>query len=381
MAKCVSFFLALFIFKNNITAQLSISSFTLEGKINIDTGIIKLVPVGDDIFYPNNSGYHETKILKGKFTFTDSILNPYGFRLRLDIDSIRGYMSETFIIDPGAQTIVCNIDSSWAVPTVTNNSMKEFRSEFVTAFEPLEEEYYNFDKKKDSLYSIYKNKIADSFFVEFSNEKKVLTNKGNVILLEYTKYHPNSFVALWTLINKLSSGYETIFDSIYTKFSDSIKNTYSGKMLSYKLGTARITAIGNIFPSLLLLTTKNKKVQIPAIINNNRYLLVDFWFSHCNPCISQFKELKNIFETYNKKGFNIIGISTDSKEFVPDWKRIIIEHQLPWYQYLDLNRKEADKLSIDKFPTNFLLDSQGKILLKDLSPWQLKKILEQKLGL
>ncbi|MEY4935529.1 MAG: hypothetical protein RIS64_1888, partial [Bacteroidota bacterium] len=43
-----------------------------------------------------------------------------------------------------------------------------------------------------------------------------------------------------------------------------------------------------------------------------------------------------------------------------NWKNVIKNFNLPWQQYLDLNGIEAKKLSIVAYPSNFLLDEQGK---------------------
>ena len=52
-------------------------------------------------------------------------------------------------------------------------------------------------------------------------------------------------------------------------------------------------------------------------------------------------------------------------------------NKLNWDQYLDLNGVQACKESINYFPTNFLLDQEGKIIRKNIALEELERILEQ----
>ena len=46
---------------------------------------------------------------------------------------------------------------------------------------------------------------------------------------------------------------------------------------------------------------------------------------------------------------------------------------------LDENGNISKKYSINKFPTNFLLDSEGKIIKRDIPQEELEKFLEENL--
>jgi peroxiredoxin len=315
------------------------------GTVNSDTGTIELMPVAsENSYYLAGLGSRETKIIHGKFEFTDSISYPLEFRLGLKINSLLAYISDYFFVDPGVQDIVFDAGPDRLIPHISNMSMSELEK-----------------------YSTALTAAQDDSHGSSPDQKK--------FLLAYTKDHPSSYIALWELINIFSRGYEQTIDSIYSEFSGSVKNSYTGKVLGKRINGARITAIGNSFPKLTLLNEKNEKVLAPIIAPQNKFTLVDFWYSHCGPCISQFKDLKNIFETYHVKGFAMVGISTDHPQYVPDWKKAIKEYELPWEQYLDLGEVEANKLSLGGYPSNFLLDNKGKIIAKDILPAQLNAFL------
>jgi len=95
--------------------------------------------------------------------------------------------------------------------------------------------------------------------------------------------------------------------------------------------------------------------------------------------LKQIPKYKEIYQQYRQKGFEIIAISTDFKKNIPEWKKVIHEKNMNWIQYLDQGGKLSANLSIDQFPTNFLLDNSWKIISKDIEPDQLDLFLKGKL--
>ena len=370
------FFLFAFLIQSNVKAQSHYSTFTLEGNINVDTGKMILLSFG--AFYPQSKDDRETAIVNGKFIFTDSIAYPCAFRLLGNVGPNRRYVSDIFFVDSGIQKITCHIDSVRETPGIDNVSMREFRGAYHEYYLPVENAFSNYYNKKDSLNHKYHNKLPLTISAYLSDEFDSILKYRGVVLLSYVKQHPNSYVAFWNLIGWFGYGYEPIYDSIYDHFSMSIKNTYTGKELAKNLRAASIVSIGKKFPHFSFLNTKDKK-EVLSIDHHKKYTLIDYWFSHCGPCISEFPELKSLFEKYHDKGFDIRGISVDNKENVNAWKDVIKQYQLPWKQYLDLNHFEAGKLNIDAFPTNFLLNEKGEIIAKNIEPDQLKKLLEENL--
>lgn len=161
--------------------------------------------------------------------------------------------------------------------------------------------------------------------------------------------------------------------------SDSIKNTYTGQLLFKVFKNASLTGIGQHFPSIPLMRRDNKRTFLQTRNGSEKYIFLDFWFSHCGPCISQFEALKSTYNKFKTKGFEIISISTDKKSDESGWKNAIDKYNLPWKHFWDIDGKESNKLSIDSFPTNFLLDQNGKVIAKNISPSQLNMILSKKL--
>lgn len=328
MIKHLLIFTTLFLFNRSLFGQSPDSHFILNGTINIDTGKAYLIPVSwDKSYYPTEKMFDKTTISKGKFTISGLCPQPSMFLLCVEVGSVPIYISDYFIVDIGVQNITCNVDSIREIPKIENKYMNELKNDYLTSFGATER---------------------------------------REVFLNYAKAHPGSFIILWELIDELTNrGYEPVLDSAYHSLSVSVKETFAGKVLANKMATMRTLAIGASFPELRLLDTNMNNVKIHFSTPNVKYILVDFWYSHCGPCLSEFEELKKIYRENKSYGFTIAGISTDDRKSIQDWKKVIQEYKLPWTQYLDIGGYQASDLLIKLFPQKFLLDSQGKILKRD----------------
>ena len=76
----------------------------------------------------------------------------------------------------------------------------------------------------------------------------------------------------------------------------------------------------------------------------------------------------------------MVGIATDKTFALPNLQKTIEEFEIPWTIYLDENSKQSDKWTIKVFPTNFLLDENGKIIKKNISQKELEVLLTQNLN-
>jgi thiol-disulfide isomerase/thioredoxin len=353
-------------------------SFVLNGKINADFGTVNLHPLGDSIFYPKFFLEKKGAIKNGAFLISGTIQYPQGVCLNYQ-DSTRKFgLSDMFFLEKGIQKIVYNLDTK-KVSEIKNSTMKEYLNEYKPLFKLIEEE-------KNALYNYYdsirktKNDSLLKIVIKYYDAKApTIFYKYHCINLEYVSKHPNSYPVLWYLIGQVPWGYEPIYDSIYSKFSKEIKNTYAGLALKRWLENSRITKIGNPFPFVQLSSIEKKTARL-NFKGSATYTLLDFWYSHCGPCIAQFPKLKKIYSTCRSKGFEIVGISVDMKKDVNDYANAIKKFDLTWQHYWDISGVESKRLGIGVYPSNFLLDKTGKIIAKNISPEELEVFLRKNLN-
>jgi Thiol-disulfide isomerase and thioredoxins len=116
---------------------------------------------------------------------------------------------------------------------------------------------------------------------------------------------------------------------------------------------------------------------ISEIVSKSKYLYIDFWASWCAPCIAEVPHLKEIYQKYNDKGFEILGISIDTNR--SSWKAGLKRIDTPWVHLVDSTGGE-DLMKEYKFrgvPYGLLVDNTGRIIEVGLRGEQLDIILPQ----
>jgi thiol-disulfide isomerase/thioredoxin len=104
-----------------------------------------------------------------------------------------------------------------------------------------------------------------------------------------------------------------------------------------------------------------------------KYVLVDFWGSWCGPCRASHPHLKQVYNKYKDKGFEILGIASekvnDLNTAKESWKKAVETDGITWMQVINNDNKGAQHdvtrlYGIEGYPTKLLLDKEGKILAK-----------------
>lgn len=198
--------------------------------------------------------------------------------------------------------------------------------------------------------------------------------KKSTFLQDYIKKHPNSFIAFWMIVSDYRYvGYKKSFADNLRLFGNKVKNSAVYKAMMASIKTDLSLSEDRNFPRLIL-----KDIDV-ASKYGQKYTLIDFWFSYCKPCIDDMPKYKQIYERHKAKGFEYIGISTDRTQDISNWKKVIAKNGLVWQNLLDENGVIAKEYNINKFPTTFLVDPEGKILKKDITPEELEGFLQDNL--
>lgn len=331
---------------------LSNQLFSQEVLVKIITDSIinnkKIGGIVNDEYYKNSSK-HIKENDKGLFSFQvrDSKFPlPYA----LSFPKGEGFaMTLPFLVDKNSASFKLRyLDSGFLLlepQTIQNENAKD------------EIKFYEFiNRRLKSLESYYyKNKELDQ------------------LLLEYSKKNKNSYILFWTLVRQFElKSYNEVYDDIFNNLSNNIKKSIYGRVFYHNLTESKKIIIGREFPELVL---SGQKTINPSLYGK-QFTLIDFWFSHCAPCIEDLPKYKKLYAKYKDKGFEIVGISTDVTQAKDNWGKVIRDKQLDWQNLLDENGVESTKYDINKFPTTFLLDSDGIIIKKDLSPEELEIFLE-----
>lgn len=369
---CVVFIMSLLAIGHSFGQKDQQFSFKIDGTINADTGTVSFRSYSD--YIPNNVEELVGKVKNGKFSISGYLPAPQSVFIVFNDD----FQSSDFIIEKGLQTISINTDSTRKVPVVSNRTMVNEYPRYSAIFKQYDIKMNICSQKYNSLYKLNNYHLPEAIKSSQKKELAILNKEHDKLLLAYSEKHPNSQIAFWTLIRLMGWGYEPIFDSIYNSFSDQLKNGYAGTVLNKKLQEGKVLSIGKQFPSMQCINRNNEKFS-SAVFSRRKLILVDFWYSSCGPCRAQFSSLKNLYTQFGNKGFEIVGISVDKAKDKNKWEETIVSDQLIWQQYWDIDGKDAHRLSITAYPTNFLVDHTGKIIAKNISLGELEETLNRSL--
>uniref|UniRef100_UPI001B717482 TlpA family protein disulfide reductase n=1 Tax=Flavobacterium sp. TaxID=239 RepID=UPI001B717482 len=165
-----------------------------------------------------------------------------------------------------------------------------------------------------------------------------------------------------------------IKDNTCKAFSDTDMNKFTNEFDSNKK-----VPLNSIFPELSFANKDSTAIKIQEIYSQNEYTLVTFFSPTCQHCIDKIPEIKkfmvNLKETNPNKKTAWVTILNDKEE--DKWLPFIEKNQLETaainLKSLDPNRAYQQALNAYSNPCYFLLDKEGKVVLKSFNN---KAILE-----
>lgn len=137
-------------------------------------------------------------------------------------------------------------------------------------------------------------------------------------------------------------------------------------------------ATGAPFTDITLNDMAGKTVRLSDYVGKGNYVLVDFWASWCGPCRAEMPNVRNVYNRFHPKGFEIVGISLDSQS--DDWQHATEQMGITWPQMSDLKgwKSEAATLyGVRSIPFTLLFDPDGKVVATGLRGESLMQKLEQ----
>jgi peroxiredoxin len=139
-------------------------------------------------------------------------------------------------------------------------------------------------------------------------------------------------------------------------------------------------SVGHMPPNIQLNDVNGLPLDLYALASKKKYTLVLFWSSYCEHCKGEAPEVKACYDSWNKKGFEILGVSIDRS---PDaWKAAISERGFAFPNVCgmkDFQSPVAKDYRVTRTPAFYLLNTKGEIVLKPKSIREVQAYLSKNL--
>ncbi|MEA1886797.1 MAG: TlpA disulfide reductase family protein [Bacteroidota bacterium] len=314
----------------------------------------------------------------GSFEFSGEIEYPEFFLLRLTESNFL-----TILLEPGENmTLNADADSLGYTAEVKGSPGT---SKMIEYDKKLQDAMIELQK----LGKIYEENInspdLDQIMTELDNKAQAILDDMNEYTRNFIDENIESMVSLIALykqitpqvyilnIDKDLDYYKKVDSSLYELYPESepvqtlhsqmetlIVNMEAEAAKKAKMG------IGAVAPEISLPNSDGDTIRLSS--TRGDYVLLDFWAAWCAPCRTENPNLVEVYEKYKQQGFEIYQVSLDQTREA--WLNGIKEDNISdWIHVSDLKFWSSSVVplyGIEQIPSNYLLDTEGRIIANDI---------------
>ncbi|WP_051203470.1 TlpA disulfide reductase family protein [Hugenholtzia roseola] len=267
---------------------------------------------------------------------------------------IRVYLQKMENPTPLPASYYANIPN-FEIPNNENIILSDLYLHYITYVYPYKHCKANYLDTND------KKQMADLAQCYFETFKKIENKKiRNLVLLEYLCREAMSYEWNDDYGNQVRNDLFSYIPNL--DVSDEEK-----KRLTEKVAASRLLAAGKPFPDFSFLDKDGKMVTLESL--KGKLVLVDFWATWCGPCVSEFPESRKLKEKFANEPVEFVYICIWSEK--ETWLQAIEKHGLKGLHFFIPENEVEDlrtRYQIQGVPTYYLLDKEGNIITKNVSP-------------
>jgi peroxiredoxin len=297
-------------------------------------------------------------VLKGGFTMKAGAVEYPEMVSLVSADNRKGM---TFFLENSEIAITGHIDSLYDAVVTGSKAQNEYdglNKPFNTKMMDLSKQYQVARKDNDTA-------KTSAIVKEFEALQKEMTQAQK----DFVKNNPASYVSPVLLRNisiELSAD-ETL--GLINGLDTAVAKIQMVKDMKVRAEAMKNVEVGKKAPDFTLNDVNDQPVALYSKVGKTKLLLVDFWASWCGPCRQENPNVVKVWKEFNKKGFDVFGVSLDRPGAKDAWMQAIEKDQLTWTHVTDLKFWDcaaARLYGIGSIPANFLLDETGTIIARDL---------------
>lgn len=338
--------------------------YTITGKVNnaeLNGKYVYLYEYGSNDAAPIDSALVENGAFTLKGTQNTTSLRTIRFSEN-DVEPRRAASGETspftalLALQNNAINVVLDEKYSDVSGTPENDAMLAFQKEIRALRE--EQEKLEADLKSEEAEV---KRAAETKYDEFDHQIAEKT-------YSYIKQNINNLTSAKLLVDFRYELNEEQQNDIVASASEEFKNVPGVQKLIDHLEVLKKVAVGQKFTDFEMADIKGKTHKLSEFVGNGKNIvLLDFWASWCPPCRRDMPNLVDTYKEFKGKGFEIVGISLDSKK--ESWEKGIKDLNITWTQLSDLKGWKNDGAAlygVNSIPHTILVDKDGTIIAKGL---------------
>ncbi len=336
------------------------NTVVIKGKFNGDTkGFNKVYIYGKGV--KNDS----TVMKDGNFEFSLAFEQPFTplFYTEYDKSVKRMYSPFPLLIEKPGTVVLSDGDIAKGMGSFKVSGMQSAQ-EFNEFRELHSAVYTNVNKQLMAKYGKGWLPNNDPNAEALNKDREEMAREGvTALLTDFITKHPDSYASVLALSNYGRTGLSIDdLQKLLNKVSPKRRQTDEGKKVAGYIEGVKNSAIGKQVADFTLNTAEEKPINFNSL--KGKYVVVDFWASWCGPCKASFPHMKEVYKKYRSDKFEIYSISIDENKDA--WLKGVKEQQLPWLSTLDTKNISQSGFAITAVPTTYLIDPDGKILMKEV---------------
>ncbi|QJB31940.1 TlpA family protein disulfide reductase [Chitinophaga oryzae] len=225
------------------------------------------------------------------------------------------------------------------------------------------------------LQAIDREKDSIAFYNFVTTKPAALYREKRIIMQQFVEAHPDSYVSLYELDYNHGMYSADSYAIAYEKLSNRLKNTQAAKKIRDRIvHLKQIALTGMQAPDFIRKNQYGKTVRLSDY--RGKLIILDFWGSWCGACRQSHPHLKELYAAYKDRGLEIVAVANENvhgdktplDKATANWLAAIKKDGVDWVHVL--NDEGSGGLDIVKafrvtsYPTKFLLDKDGKVLLR-----------------